>query len=141
MQPHSNGSRSSHQATNTSLHMDAPLSKIDKGEPMFDQVDNPWNWQEYTYTTKFETGRYIHHCIPQEPNRCPSIEMGGVRWTDGSISTMDGKVKCLQLAMEQHSCLDVRKLRKYGMFMQFMVSEDTLFSHQLLLPMCAPFNT
>jgi hypothetical protein len=30
---------------------------------MFDQVEHPGNWQEYTYTGEFEKGRYTHHFI------------------------------------------------------------------------------
>jgi hypothetical protein len=30
-----------------------PLPKVDKGEPMYDQVDTPGNWQEYTHCAKF----------------------------------------------------------------------------------------
>jgi hypothetical protein len=41
-----------------------PLPKVDEGEPMYDEVDNPGNWQEYTYCAKFEKGRYKHYCIP-----------------------------------------------------------------------------
>jgi hypothetical protein len=42
----------------------SPLPKVNKGEPMYDEVDNPGDWHEYTYCAKFEKGRYKHHCIP-----------------------------------------------------------------------------
>jgi hypothetical protein len=32
------------------------LPKLDKGEPMFSDVDNPGNWQDFTFTAKMEKG-------------------------------------------------------------------------------------
>jgi hypothetical protein len=73
-----------------------PPPKIDKGDPMFDHIDNPGNWQDYTYTAKFEKkeGTYII-VSPQEPRRRPSIAMMTAKWMGGSSSKRDGKVKCL----------------------------------------------
>jgi hypothetical protein len=41
-----------------------PLPKVDKGEPMLSDVDNPGNWQEFTFTAKMENCRYKHYCLP-----------------------------------------------------------------------------
>jgi hypothetical protein len=31
---------------------------------MFSDVDNPGNWQEFTFTAKIKKGRYKYHCLP-----------------------------------------------------------------------------
>jgi hypothetical protein len=31
---------------------------------MFSDVDNPWNWKEFTFAAKIKKGRYKHHCLP-----------------------------------------------------------------------------
>jgi hypothetical protein len=53
------------------FHLDTwvpPLPKTDKGEPLFEQVENHGNWQEYTYTAKPSYKKEDKHIIvsPQE---------------------------------------------------------------------------
>jgi hypothetical protein len=39
------------------------LPKVDKGELMFSDVDNPGEWHELTCTSKMDKGKYTHHCL------------------------------------------------------------------------------
>jgi hypothetical protein len=32
----------------------APIAKAEKGEPMFESVDNPGEWPQFTYRPKFQ---------------------------------------------------------------------------------------
>jgi hypothetical protein len=41
-----------------------PWPKVEKGEPMFYDVENTGNRQEFTFTAEMEKGRYTHHCLP-----------------------------------------------------------------------------
>jgi hypothetical protein len=125
-----------------------PLPKVDKGEPMYDEVDNPGNWKEYTYCAKFEKGRYKHHCIPTGAKRVP-VNSDGERhmngwefhykgWQYEVPTARDGATQGNLFPSERVGCLDATKLRNCGILKERMVAEDSLFFHQLLLPMCSP---
>jgi hypothetical protein len=59
-----------------------PLPKVDKVEPMYDEVDNHGDWKEYTYCAKFEKGRYKYHCIPTGAKPVP-VNSDGERHMSG----------------------------------------------------------
>jgi hypothetical protein len=40
-----------------------PLPNVEKGEPMFSDVDNPGEWHELIFTEKMEKGTHNHHCL------------------------------------------------------------------------------
>jgi hypothetical protein len=58
--------------------------KAAKGEPMFTMVDNPGNWDKYTFQPQFEkkTGKYTCHSLPTGARPCPSNAQGN-RTRDG----------------------------------------------------------
>ena len=35
-----------------------------KGEPKWDDIDNPSSFLDYYYTPKFKDGKYVYHCCP-----------------------------------------------------------------------------
>jgi hypothetical protein len=44
-----------------------PIPKAEKGEPVFETVDNPGEWAQFTYRPKFQktgTKNYAHHSLP-----------------------------------------------------------------------------
>jgi hypothetical protein len=122
----------------TKLRTVPSLPKIDKGEPMFDQVGNPVNWQEYTYTAKFEKGRCKHHFIPTgaklvHVNSYGDRKMNGWEFyykpRESEVPTAcNGATQGYLFPGECIGCLDATKLRKYGLAKQHMVAEDALFS-------------
>jgi hypothetical protein len=125
-----------------------PLPKVDKGEPLYDEVDNPGDWQEYTYCAKFEKVRYKHHCSPTGAKPVP-VNSDGERhmsgwdfhykgWQSEVPAARDGATQGNLFPSERVGCLDMAKLRKCGISKERMVAEDSLLFHNLLLPMCSP---
>jgi hypothetical protein len=115
---------------------------------MFYQVDNPGNWQEYTYTAKYKKGRYTHHCIPTG-SKPVTINSDGDRnvngweffykgWESELATARNGATQGNLFPDKRHDCLNTTKLRKYDLSKKHMVSKDALLFHQLLLPLCAP---
>jgi hypothetical protein len=112
---------------------------------MYDEVDNPGDWQEYKYCAKFEKGRYKHHCIPTGAKLVP-VNSDGERhmnrwefhykgWQSEVPTACDGATQGHLFLSERVGCLAMTKLRKLGLSKESMVDEYSLFFHQILLPM------
>jgi hypothetical protein len=102
-----------------------PLPKVDKGETMYDEVDNPGDWQEYTYCAKFEKGRYNHHCIPTGAKPVPANSDGERHmngwdfhykgWQSEVPTARDGATQGNLFPSESVGFLDMMKLQKCGL--------------------------
>ena len=56
-----------------------PAAKEGRGEPVFDIIDNPGDWQRYIFHPKFSKGpekEYIGHFVPTGATPCPIAQSG-----------------------------------------------------------------
>jgi hypothetical protein len=126
----------------------APEPKTLKGEPAFSNVDNPGDWSQYTYRAEFDSkGKYKHHTIPTGAVPVP-LENGERKlglWDfhyDGWKSSNSHHRKYVtddnMFPDERKGCLDVKKLRSFGLTKARMKDCDALFFYQLLFPIGDP---
>ena len=128
----------------------APAPKVDKGEPLFNQVNNPGHWSDFTFCPSFGShGEYIGHSLPT--GATPVKEIGGKHsvgdwefhysgWShsDGSAPYRSGANPHDLFPDARKGSLDADVLQKLGLNPQRMHDCDALFFYQLLLPMCDP---
>ena len=123
----------------------------------FNNADNPGNWPAYCYTAKQVRGQgYVYHRLPGGATPVPATEefngpirtIGGCKiyyggsegtWgvnpdTDTFFSRSNATPINL-LPKERRTVLDCEKLKKYGVNMDRISSDDALFFLQLLLPL------
>ena len=123
----------------------------------FNNADNPGNWPAYCYTAKqVKGGGYVYHRLPGGATPVPATDefsgpirtIGGCKiyyggsdgaWgvnldTDTFFSRSNATPINL-LPKERRTVLDCEKLKKYGVNMNRISSEDALFFLQLLLPL------
>jgi hypothetical protein len=96
---------------------------------MFFDVDNPGNWQEFTFSAKIEKGRYKHHCLPTgavpvPPNDDGEREINGWKfhyqgWSDNK-ALRSGATQDNLFQAGRKGCLDRKLLQKYGLTQQRM---------------------
>ena len=133
-----------------------PMAKVEKGEPTFENVDNPGKWSEFTYRSKFlKTGtkNYAHHSLPTGARPVP-INADGKRVVDGwefhyekwvNTSSTHGNTKYRSGATNTNPFPDNRKgrldydlLKRLKLTKKRLVEGDSLFFLQLLLPIGDP---
>ena len=129
----------------------APAVKASKGEPTFDKVDNPGNWNEFYFRPTFKKGsqgRYTGHQLPTGAVPVPK-DKDGVRqcgdwkfhyngYTNPDMPYRHGASTSNLFPEEMKGSLDVDILRKLGLTQKVMQEVDALFFFQLLLPFCDP---
>jgi hypothetical protein len=129
----------------------APMRKVEKGEPLFLEVDNPGGWDEYTYRPEFSSKgdkKYVKHVLPT--GATPVMEVDGKRtvgpweffyggWKDSSSNGFrDGASKAEPFPESRRGKLDGNLLLRMGLTSERMLRGDALFFYQLLLPICDP---
>jgi hypothetical protein len=130
-----------------------PIAKAGKGEPMFDSVDNPGQWPEYTYRSKFlKTGtkNYAHHSLPTGARPVPANQQGKRvvdgwefhygKWVNGMNNTKSrsGATNTNAFPENRKGRLDYRLLKRMKLTKKRIVEGDALFFFQLLLPIGDP---
>jgi hypothetical protein len=127
----------------------APEPKTLKGEPAFSLVDNPGDWSQYTYRAEFDAkGKYKHHMIPTGALPVP-LENGERKlgeWKFYYEGWETSKNNCSRNYVtddnmfpdERKGCLDVEKLRSFGLSKARMKDCDAFFFYQLLFPIGDP---
>ena len=64
-----------------------PEPRVKQGEPPFNEIDNPGDWSDYTFTAKFEgknnSGKYLYHKLPTGVTPVPKDPKSGKRIVDG----------------------------------------------------------
>jgi hypothetical protein len=140
-----------------------PPVKTEKGEPKWEEVDNPGDWSRYCFTPSFnKSGTYISHSLPT--GAVPVPLENGVRqcngWTflykdwkmqdhwksDGLFAPFVGgiDVPSYRSGATQHdispvdrqSRLNYKLLKELGLTKRRLLVHDPLFFYQLLLPIC-----
>ena len=129
-----------------------PARKADKGEPAWEDVDNPGKWSQYTYrpTFKKSDGTYQHHEMPSGATPVPISSKTGKQtmndreffydgWNhpDPNKSNTRGGTCNDLFPSDRDILLDPEMLRKLGMSKTRMTGKDALF-WQLLLPIASP---
>jgi hypothetical protein len=71
-----------------------PIAKAEKGEPAFESVDNPGQWPEFTYRSKFllepRIMLIIHSLLEQDP--CQPISKGSDWLMDECFIMRNGRI-------------------------------------------------
>ena len=132
----------------------SPRTQTTRGEPNFDEVDNPGEWPEYCYRPMFNgqarTSKYKHHCLPTGAMPVPMTdgkrELNGWEfhykgWKNEGIQHRRGATTANMFPKEMEGCLDAVILEKMGLNKNRMGLNgevDALFFLQLILPICNP---
>lgn len=145
-------------------YVPAPV-KTEQGEPEFESVDNPGNWNRYCFAPTFNKQKqYAGHQLPTGIRPCPAME-NGVResqgwvffyknwkiedaWkSDGPFASLIGQVEDVPsyrsgaalpslLPESRKGRLDYKLLKQLGLSKTRLLRHDPLFFYQLLLPIC-----
>ena len=136
-------------------------TKTARGEKDFKDVDNPGNWDQYTFQAVFEKGtqnkpgKYLYHALPAGAQPCPvnedgkrsiagwDFEYNGWHQRDVSLPQFRSGATREELFPENRKgSLDKEMLTKLGLTAARMKDDkgkpDALFFYQLLLPICDP---
>ena len=127
------------------------VPKIGSGAPLLDEIDHPGGWNLYSFTPKYEKGKYISHQTPAgaivAPENADGERVVG-NWkfhyngwwpskfdrntyVRGSAKNGDMKPK------DRMGCLDVDVLKKHGCNAE-RVKNNPLFFFTMLCPICPP---
>jgi hypothetical protein len=138
----------------TPADWEPPTQKVDRGEPVFAEVDNPGGWSQFVFRPEFGTTapkQYKRHSMPTGAQPVP-INPDGKRivddweffyngWEEEGDDGNGGRHGATSEDMFPESRkgeLDGDLLETLGLTKERMVKGDALFFHQLLLPMCDP---
>ena len=122
--------------------------KVEKGEPTFDEIDNPGQWCNFTFRPEFGAngGAYTKHTLPTGATPVPEVDGKRCRgpWefhyqgykSEGSFR--DGSTRDNLFPSTRKGQLDAELLKTMGLTKERMTTGDALFFHQLLLPICDP---
>ena len=129
-----------------------PTAKVAKGQPRrFSQIDNPGRWDEYCFRPKFQSKapqKYVYNSLPTGARPVPEDRSG--KRVDGgweffykgewesSHSHRHGATRENLFPDERIGSLDGDLLKKMGLTAERVTDCDSLFFHQLLLPVCNP---
>ena len=130
-----------------------------RGEPNFDDIDNPGGWPQYCYRPVFnsqaKTSKYKHHCLPSGAMPVPENKDGKRNvngwefhyngWKNEGFQHRRGATTANMFPKEMEGCLDAGILAKLGLTKTRMglsggmdAEVDALFFYQLILPICNP---
>jgi len=108
-----------------------PMTRVDRNEPKFEDVDNPGDWPQYCFRTKFvkKTGSdnitYSHHQLPTKAVPVPMNAQGKREvngwelhyngWTNPGTQHRRGATTSNMFPEEMKGCLDADILAKLGL--------------------------
>ena len=128
-----------------------PTAQESRGEPKFEELDNPGSWPQYCFRPVFNgrssSTKYRHHALPTGAIPVPKNDEGGRReyngwtfhyngWTNPGPSHRQGATMGNMFPEGTEGCLDANVLKKLGLTKSRMQSTDALFFLQLILPIC-----
>jgi hypothetical protein len=131
--------------------------QADKGEPAFEDVDNPGKWPPFVFQLAFDarTKKCVKHVLPtgaapvptndQGKRICNGWEFHYRGWDKSQDETIPED--CRHPFRPQPTpdyrkgSLDADALRRLGLTKQRMVDADALFFSQLMLPICDPAHS
>jgi hypothetical protein len=131
-----------------------PTINVNRGEPRFEDVDNPGEWSNFTFRPMFEPkgGKYICHSMLAGAVPVPINAKTGKRevgryeffyqgWKNNNLTRENcrfGASRENLFPEDREVKLDGTFLKKLGLRKQRMVECDALFFYQLLLPIVDP---
>ncbi len=131
-----------------------PTINRNKGEPLFEDVDNPGSWSSYTFRPIFEPrgGKYICHAMLVGTVPVPINAVMGKReegeyeffyqgWKQENPTRENcrfGATREELFPTDRDVKLDVTFLKKMGLSKQRIELCNALFFYQLLLPIVDP---
>ena len=120
----------------------APLAQEDRGEPKFEDVDNPGKWPRYCYRPIFSgrlsTAKYKHHSLPTGAMPVPK-NSEGIRktddgwefhyngWENPGRPHRHGATATNMFPEGTEGCLDATVLKTLGLTKSRMEHADALF--------------
>ena len=120
--------------------------KPERGVPIFNQVDNPGMWPEYSFSSNAK-GAYEYHRLPSGVTPVPknvedkrevdgwNFHYGG--WK-GESTNRSGADCSNPFPKERRGKLNYKLLQKMGLTKERILQEDCFFFMQLLHPVCDP---
>ena len=128
----------------------APSAQESRGEPKFEDLDNPGLWPQYCFRPVFSgrtsTSKYKHHALPTGAMPLPKNDDGFRKvngwdfhyngWTNPGPSHRHGATTANMFPEGTEGSLDPNVLKKMGLTKSRMQSMDALFFLQLILPIC-----
>jgi hypothetical protein len=131
-----------------------PTINRNKGEPLFEDVDNPGHWRSYTFRPMFEPrgGKYICHAMLAGAVPVPINAVTGKKkeggyeffyqgWKQENPTRKNcrfGATREDLFPSDREVKLDVTFLKKMGLSKQRVEQCNALFFYQLLLPVVDP---
>jgi hypothetical protein len=125
-----------------------PHQKVEKGEPNFDEIDNPGKWCNFTFRPEFGAhgGAYTKHTLSTGATPVPEVDGKRCRgpWEffyqgyKGEGRKRDGSTRENLFPPTRKGMLNEALLKRMGLTEERMTTGDALFFHQLLLPICDP---
>jgi hypothetical protein len=130
----------------------SPIAQEARGEPKFEDVDNPGSWPQYCFRPVFNgrsnSARYKHHALPTGAIPVPKNDEGIRKingwsfhyngWTNSGTPHRHGATTADMFPESMDGCLDADVLKKLGLTKRRMQERDALFFLQLILPICNP---
>ena len=127
-----------------------PPAQSSRGEPKFEDIDNPGCWSRYVFRPSFasrsKTSKYKHHALPTGCQAVPKNvngkrEINGWQfyyqgWKNEAMPYRHGATTSNMFPKEMEGCLDADILRKLGLTKGRIEMRDSLFFYQLILPIC-----
>jgi len=122
------------------------------GAPTEEDIDNPGNWNLYSYTPVYDKKNYVHHKTPAGAIVLPKHPPDGERkvgdWTfhyngwwpsefDRETYVRGSATYGNLKPLDRMGCLDVDVLKKHGLNAN-RVKNDPLFFFTLMFPICPP---
>ena len=128
----------------------APTAQEARGEPKFEDLDNPGLWPQYCFRPVFSgrtsTSKYKHHALPTGAMPVPKNDDGFRKfngwefhyngWKNPGPPHRHGATTTNMFPEGTEGSLDANILKKMGLTKSRMQSMDALFFLQLILPIC-----
>jgi hypothetical protein len=132
-----------------------PVAKAEKGEPLFESVDSPGEWPQFTYRPKFLKNKNQELCspfssywggarpVPVDPQGKRVVdewELHYQKWNQHSASagSQSGATSTNTFPNSRKGRLDYELLKQMKLTKKRIVEGDALFFLQLLLPIGDP---
>lgn len=117
--------------------------------PEWEEVDNPGEWNDFSFQPKYHRGKYEGHFLPGGATVVPKNREGkrmagdweahyGDWVNDSGVLYRSGATKGNIMPPDRRGQLDAELLEKLGLTAERMQSGDALFFWQCILPICEP---
>ena len=119
----------------------APDAQLERGEPVFENVDNPGDWDSYVFKPVFagrsRNTKYKHHALPTGAIPVPKDTNGNRNvngweffykgWKNDNLPYRRGANTVNMFPKEMDGCLDGDLLKTLGLSKKRMIDNDYLF--------------